>query len=340
MKHKQESFFTSLRTRLLFLICLTTFPAFLFTFFMAERDRSGALARAESDALHLAHLAGREHAHPQLSNRNWKDNPAFMAALNSYSIEVGEYIISPIFNRPTLNHAYAIRDSKGKVWAVLFNGLDLEWLSEIARQADLPEMSSLLITDKNGQILADSDSTQTKDGANLVGQQIPNITDISRSKRGRSLKISGTNDQRYFVAIPFKGVSNLYVAVSIPYKSILAQTATAFYRTLAILGTLTLFTIVVVFFAAELGILRALRSLSYAVRRFGTGDLSARAFFFHGHNEIASLASAFNTMADSLVARHNEAAEVQAQLRALTSKLQTSRKEEACHRRLKRLESS
>lgn len=53
----------SLRGRLLFLICLATLPAILFTFVAADTERAAALARTERDALHLAGLASREHAH-------------------------------------------------------------------------------------------------------------------------------------------------------------------------------------------------------------------------------------------------------------------------------------
>ena len=57
------SFLFSLRGRLFFLICLATLPALLFTFFVARNERIAAVARTEQDALHLARLASREHAH-------------------------------------------------------------------------------------------------------------------------------------------------------------------------------------------------------------------------------------------------------------------------------------
>jgi signal transduction histidine kinase len=90
-----------------------------------------------------------------------------------------------------------------------------------------------------------------------------------------------------------------------------------------------LFTIAAVFIAAELGILRGVRSLARAARRFGAGELSARARVPRGHNEFSSLATAFNAMADSLAARHREAVDTQTRLRALASRLQVARETEA-----------
>ena len=59
----KRSYFFELRGRLLFLICLATLPAFLFTFLAAENERTAVRERMERDALHLAGLASREHAH-------------------------------------------------------------------------------------------------------------------------------------------------------------------------------------------------------------------------------------------------------------------------------------
>lgn len=380
------AFITSLRGRLIFLICLATFPAFLFTFFLADRERAAALSRMEQDALHLAHLASREHAHqirgarnllrwlavkldregprssivsdreflstllaghPQLANLGvmsseghilssaypitnvwiWKDNPAFSSALNSHEIAVGKYIISPILERPTLNHAIAVRDKSGNAWAVLFSGLDLKWLSELARQAYLSGEFSLLIADKDGRILAQSDVLDVPNAPEYA--QIPGIANLSQSGRGGMLDIQGANQRRYFVATPLEGSTDLYVAVSLPYKTVIHQSSVAFYKTLIALGILTLFTIVVVFLAAEISILRSLRSLALTVRQFGAGDLSIRARVSPGNNELSLLTGAFNKMADSLSTRHQETLEAQKQLRALAVKLQRAREEEA-----------
>ncbi|MBI2817620.1 MAG: HAMP domain-containing protein [Acidobacteria bacterium] len=378
---------SSLRGRLLFLICLATLPALLFTFVVAENERAAVLARTERDALHFARLTSREHAHqlqgarkllswlgskltrdgtrspiikdpeflrallaghPQLANigvlspdgqvvasayalptyRSWRDNPAFMAALQSSDVVTGTYLISPIFDRPTLNHAYAVRDAAGKVIAVLFNGLDLEWLSELTRQTELPEAFSLLIVDQEGRVLA----YKGAEHAEITGtaeMRIPGVADLARSQHGRMLTVSGANARRYFMAVPLEQTPGVYVAIGLPYERVLREANSTFYRTLAGLGALTLFTIAAVFIAAEIGLLRALRSLARTVQRFGAGDFGARATVARGHNELGTLAGAFNTMADSLARRHREAVEAQAQLSSLARRLHVAREAEA-----------
>ncbi|MBZ0135262.1 MAG: HAMP domain-containing protein [Planctomycetes bacterium] len=377
----------SLRGRLLFLTCLATLPAVLFTFFAAQQERTAVLARTESDALHLAELASREHAHqihgarellawlgdklaqegrksaiitdpgflqaqlaghPQLANigvlspdghvlasayplssdQSWSDNPAYLAALKSDDVVAGTYIISPIFERPTLNHAYAVRDEKGEVTAVLFNGLDLDWLSGLSRHGLHSEEFSLLITDHTGHVLAHDDSAtpivSTDDNLRLA-----DVAELAQARHGRMLDIRNDGVHRYFVATPLEEASGLFVAVGLPYDRVVDDANSAFYRALAGLSFLTLFTIAAVFVAAEFGILRGLRSLALVARRFGNGDLAARVQASRGHNELASLAGAFNTMADSLAARHREAIDGQARMRALANRLQTAYEAEA-----------
>lgn len=331
----KRSYFFQLRGRLLFLICLATLPAFLFTFFVAENERTATLARMERDALHLAGLASREHAHqvrgarellswlgaklaregpqspimtdpdflqallaghPQLanigvlspdgqvlasayplaSNRSWKDNPAYLAALRSREVATGTYLISPIFERPTLNHAFAVRDADGQVIAVLFNGLDLAWLSEMARQSNLPDDFSMFIADREGHVLTYGGSVDPQ-LAETAELHIPGIFNLSQSRHGKMLEIGGAGIRRYFVAVELEEASELLVAVGLPYDRVVRETNFAFYRTLAGLAVLTLFTIVAVFIAAELGILRGIRSLARTAQRFGAGELSARA---------------------------------------------------------------
>ena len=71
--------------------------------------------------------------------------------------------------------------------------------------------------------------------------------------------------------------------------------------------------------------LRVLRILSRTARRFGAGELSARAEVSSGHGELTDLTRAFNAMADALAERQREAVESQARLRALSHRLVVAR---------------
>jgi signal transduction histidine kinase len=378
---------SSLRARLLTLIVVATFPAVLFIFFLAARERSALLERMETDAHHVARLASREHSqqirgarellhwlgaklstegstssvladtdflqallagHPQLANigllspdgnvlasayplsdsATMAKNPAFLAALDSNAVATGTYVVSPIFKRPTLNHAYAVRDAEQRVVYVLFCGLDLDWLADIVDEVDYAGPFAMLIADKDGRILSYADSAGLENMENdaLV---LPEIAELSRSRQGKLLNIQGSDIRRYFVASQLQDDPNLYVAVSLPYEQIMRQSNSVFYGTLAMLAMLTLFTATTVYFATEIAVLRTLHALTGTVRRFGAGDLTARVPAPHDYHELASLARTFNDMADSLAERHREAVESEANLRALSTRLQQVQEAEA-----------
>lgn len=47
----------------MFIVCLATFPAMIFSFIVAINERNITLKRIKKSAIHLARLTSREHAH-------------------------------------------------------------------------------------------------------------------------------------------------------------------------------------------------------------------------------------------------------------------------------------
>jgi signal transduction histidine kinase len=269
----------------------------------------------------------RASAFPLASEHSWQQHPVFLAALQATDVVAGTYQISPIFARPTLNHALAVRNANHQITAVLFNGLDLAWLSQMARQSPLPDGFTLLITDREGTLLARCDPEESDAHLDREQTPIPGIEALASTHHGQM--VATPQGYRYLVAVPLHGADGLLVAVALPYQRVMNQANQAFTRTLVGLGLLTAFTILAVFLAAEIGILRSLRSLARVAQRLGTGDLAARARIPRGHGELAALASSFNSMAEALEAWHNQALMGQARLRQLATRLQEVREAES-----------
>lgn len=378
--------FGTLRGRLVLLVCFATLPALLFTFYAADAERTAVLRRIEKEALLLAQLASREHAHqlegaksllvklgrglqaapggpeggrcpaflpallagyPQFTTIgllsvdgrllcsahpapgpvSFAGNVALERALRSRGVEAGEYTLGPIVGRPVLHLAYAVRAPGGEPLQVVFVGLDLQWLDQLAQQAGLPPGYALLIVDRAGRILgrsADATWPASAEGA------APALLRAVRAPGPVSADVAGIG-RRFLVAAPMRGVPEVSVVASLPFAQVHGEANRAFYRTVAGLGLLTALTIACVLFAAELTVLRVVRQLSRAARQFGAGDLSARAEASPGVGELAELTRAFNGMAEALEARQREAAEAQARLRALSQRLAVAREAEAEH---------
>ena len=384
--HRFFAPFKTLRGRLVSLICFATLPAFLFTFYVANTERTSVLKRVEKDAFLLAQLASREHAHqmegakallirlgdmlghaPRLGAQNWcpkflppllagypqfttigvlapsgdlicsaypvighinmKSNSAFLRALGSTNVEIGDYTVGPVINRPLIHMAYAIRNQANVPQVVVFVGLELRWLAELTKQAELPPEYSLLIADQHGQVLIHS-------GGGIKSAQdgilpFTTLTELAgNGQRSIVVKMPGIG-KKLLVAAPLSKIAGVSIIAALPLDYIFGPANYAFLRTVLALSFLTLFTIACTLFAAEISVLRILRQLTGTVRHFGAGNVAARMSISPNHGELTELARAFNTMANDIETRQREALEIQNQLRALSHRLVLAREDEA-----------
>lgn len=249
-----------------------------------------------------------------------RDNPAFIEALASRGVAIGRYQIGQIVQRPILIMARAIRD-RGEPLLVLFAALDLEWLAQLAREAGLPPEHELMIVDEGGTILASS-------RGRTAGEQ--KIADFTTMRGAADLEEIGLDGSELLaVATPLEGARDFWVVVALPKAHVRGIANRVFYRDLFVLALLAILTVLTSLLATDISVLRDLRLLASATRRFGEGDLSVRAPVPRPSGEIRDLATSFNEMADRLERRDSEATESQEQLRALTHRIQTAREEEA-----------
>jgi signal transduction histidine kinase len=240
-------------------------------------------------------------AHPAPPALSFADNKAFRRALESSEVEVGDYTVGPVVHRPVLHLAYAVRDAAGSPRLVVFVGLDLQWLDHVAQGAELPPDYALLIIDRQGRVLGRSQGASWP-AAESAGAD---LTRLATAAGPVVLDVPGAG-RRFLVAAPIAGVGGVSVVASLPHERVYGEANRVLYRTAAALTLLTVLTIACVLFAAEISILRVLRVLSRAARRFGEGELATRADVPSAHGELADLTRAFNAMADALAARQRE----------------------------------
>ena len=252
--------------------------------------------------------------------------PAFQRALNSQEVTVSSYLVGLIVERPILIMAKALRNAKGHSPLVLFAALDLAWLDRLAKQAGLPPESALLIVDRDGTILA---SSLDHEGEHAANQRLKGFKELIQHPETLTRCEAPDGIPRLAVAVPLKGMRDVWVVAGPPEASVLSRVNSIFYRDLAVLALLTLFAIASSLVATDLSVLRDLRLLAGATRRFGKGELKTRAPVPRPHGEIRDLTMAFNSMADTLELRDSQAVQAQESLRALSHRLQTVREEEA-----------
>lgn len=265
-------------------------------------------------------------AYPLPGPINMRDYHAVQRAFHSKEIETGVYVIGPIVKRPLLHLAKAIRSPEGDVRWIMFVAIDLEWLNNLADQVKLPSEHTLLVLDRDGRVLANS--SEPDSDTYSIGLRIPELAEFNR-RDNNNVEARIGNRAHAFITAPMKEIPGVFIATEIPKKRIYNEANTVFYRTLGWLSLLTLCTVISVVLVEEIALLRYLRALSNASRKFGEGDYSARVSIPRGYGELKEMAKVFNTMAETLTHRHRELEDAHHQLDRLTRHLQVARESEA-----------
>ncbi|HNB23169.1 MAG: HAMP domain-containing protein [Candidatus Obscuribacterales bacterium] len=381
-----KSFFSTLRGRLILLICVATLPAMLFIFIIAQQERESALTRAQSEAHYFVDLIAREHlyqmlgaksllrwltdkmekasgstlksnfdsdflssllaGYPQLINIailsksgevmssacsfpkgiNMSNYSAIQRSLGSREVETGGYTIGPIVRRPLVHLARSVRDRTGSVLCVVFVAVDLKWLNEMTERVRAPAQHTLFIVDRNGTVLARSNPCNTDEYP--VASLIPELAEKARG--GRTMIQARRHGHVHTLAVaPMEELPGIIIATALPHESINRGANAIFLRMFGLLSLLTLTTGAFVVILEELTLLRWLRSLSLTAKRFGGGDYAARVSASSGTGELEDMAATFNSMADTLRARHQELEETRDRLEKSARHLQIAKEQEA-----------
>ena len=199
-----------------------------------------------------------------------------------------------LFERSYMTQYTPVRDSAGKVIAVLFVGFDYT----DAQNAQFDNLKRFRIGQTGSLALLDEQKKWLVPpaGVQALDQAVPVILDLAK-KPGAGRFWSDKNEDFYSVAVPFEG-GPWSVVASMPKAEIRAVTWAVGIR--LVIGSVLAMLLAV---GAAVWLLRSkLQPLSDLVRQaeaLGAGDLSAR-LNVSSHDEIGQLARSFNQMGEAL----------------------------------------
>jgi signal transduction histidine kinase len=246
--------------------------------------------------------------------------------------------VERISGKPVLVFASPVLDANGAVKEAVFAAIELSWLNrfDFYRDVLLPAGSTLTQIDDRGTVLSHQPGPQS-----WVGRPLP-VPDLMNEVLQRKKGL--------FVADNGKGVRYLYayepVLKSMETRGVYLilgepqATAFAFSRRLLTQSLLSLaigaaLALVLAWFAADIFLLRQVRTLLNTTRRLTAGDLAARTGSTYREGELGELERAFDEMAATLQKKEGERARADEelrnsyrQLRDLSRYLQTAREEE------------
>ncbi len=237
---------------------------------------------------------------------NLADRAHFLGALNKKTFAPGEYIVTRVGQTiPSMAFAYPVLDDRGDVLAVLTAALNLDSFAHFFNLAKLPGDSFLAVTDRNGIRLF---YYPLREGTNPIGHPIANAAwERSRGALEPGISVHEGSDgvRRIFAFQPVRIIEGqdpyIYMWAGIPEDMVLKPANQILLRNILML----ILTAGLAIFIAQLvggrTLMAPIKQLINATKAFAEGRMDARSRLENAPDELASLARAFDDMADTLV---------------------------------------
>ena len=248
------------------------------------------------------------------------DQPFFTRAVAQSGLAVGNYWVDPADGQRIIHFAERFDGSDGRVAGVVFVGLDLAWLSDHLKERGLSPTASILIADREGNIIARLPNPEALVGKNMRKSH-ERIMDGDKAGWEEAVGVDGAMRIYGYVpaALPPK---DFFLSVGQSKAEAFAAIDDATLRGVALI----LIGLLAAIYAAWVGgrkfIRRPIEGLLRVAAEWGNGNYDARARLEDRASEIGRLGSAFDDMADALAVRHSAQQRAEEELRQLNATLE------------------
>ena len=248
------------------------------------------------------------------------DQPFFKRALARDGLAVGNYWADKATHRRMIHFALEFKGVDGHTAGVVFAGLDLDWLSEHLKERGLSPTSSILIADREGNIVA----RLPHPGA-LIGKNM----------RKSHEAIMDGNTAGWEEAMGVDGVTRIfgYVPPALPPRDFFLSAGQSKAEAFAAIDHATERGIALIAFGLLAATVAAIAGgrkflqepisgLLQVATEWRNGNFNARVEVRHPKSEIGNLGATFNAMADALAARYIAQKQAENDLRELNATLE------------------
>ena len=255
-----------------------------------------------------------------LSYSSVADQPFFKRAMTTDGLAVGNYWKDPVTGKKMIHFAERFHDPDGKVAGIVFAGLNLDWLSQHLKERGLSPTASILIADREGNIIARLPHPETLVGKNMR-QSHEAIMDGNTTGTEESKGVDGI--VRIFGYLPASlPPYDLFLSAGMSKAEAFAPIDAASGRGISLI----LLGLVLALYAAWLGgrlfIRRPIDGLLRVATEWSNGNYEARTQIKDTGSEIGRLGSAFNRMAAAVSARYAAQKRAEEELRQLNMTLE------------------
>jgi serine phosphatase RsbU (regulator of sigma subunit) len=232
---------------------------------------------------------------------NVADRVYFKMAIQMRDFAIGDYQIGRITQRPALSYGYPLLDSSGQLSGVIILTQNLNWLTAALAHVTFPPGAVLVVTDRNGIVLA-----QMPDAGDWIGKTLPEAQVLEEVSDQRDGGVFEANDAqgvaRLWAHAPLIAGADLHATMGTPKSYAFAAINRRLVRNLVGLALVTILAVI----AATLGgqfILRRVDALVAGTRKLASGELGTRVPEWGCKSELDLLAPSFNSMAATLQER-------------------------------------
>ncbi|GEM_PF-5324474 len=250
---------------------------------------------------------------PLAQHTNLADRSYVQRAIETRDFAVGDYQKRHVIGESPINFSYPVLDHAGKVQAVVFAAVNLDWSYQVTIETTLPQGAELVVIDREGTIL-----NHYPKNARHLGKAVPQLP-VVQAILARGEGVLEALDEDGIVRI--YGFTqcvvhgpDMYMWIGIPATVAYAQANADLINSFAGLGLAGALALAAAWVFGDLLILRRVKALIHGTERLKAGDLASRVQVA-GRDELSILAGSFNEMGDRLQAAHNQLA---AQVKELT----------------------
>ncbi|MDP2777737.1 MAG: GAF domain-containing protein, partial [Anaerolineales bacterium] len=215
----------------------------------------------------------------------------------------------------SLPMAFPILDPQGQVQAMVVIALDLELVSEMSAELDLPPRSTINLVDTQGNVLASYPNPENWLGKNLGA--VPLIQRLLAHQAEGTIEeagLDGTLRLYGYVPVQSGGQTWGYLFIGIPSQVVYAAADQTWRSSLIAFGLVTALALAATWALGEFSITRRTQALVRTVKRLASGDQSVRSDMGYGTDEISQLGRAFDEMAETLQRRETERKRAEAEI--------------------------
>lgn len=230
-----------------------------------------------------------------------------VGAMAHQQLVVGNYHISRLSGRAGLNIGFPIRQGD-KVVGLAYLVIDLVWLGQIAKVADLPEGSTITLFDRKGTVLS-----HFPNNPGLAGRTVVSMANLKTIVGGGKGNVEGDwldGRDRLFGFWSVGAAAQepwVITQVGLLKEVALADAEWYFKRNLLALALVTLLALLIAWYVGDILLVRQLKSLAKTTAKIGAGDFSARTGLSRRNNELDRFARSLDSMAELLQRRDHEA---------------------------------